>query len=72
MTWIVVESLPGSGPGVRAQGELLFAAALAARGLEPSELRPGDRKVEVSYPDEGGEITVFLLRSGVLTPAEPA
>ncbi len=70
--WIVVQSLPGSGPEVRAEGELVFAAALAARGLEPSDLRPGDRKVEVTYHDEGGEVTVFLLRSGVLTPAEPA
>jgi hypothetical protein len=70
--WVVVESLAGSGPEVRAQGELLFAAALAARGVETSELRPGDRRVEVTYPDEGGEVTVFLLRSGVLTPAEPA
>ena len=68
----MVEIVPGSGPEVRAEGELLFAAALAARGLEASDLRPGDRRVEVTYPDEGVEVTVFLLRSGVLTSAEPA
>lgn len=70
--WVVVESLPGSGPDVRAQGDLLVTAALAARGLEPSDLGPGDQRVEVTYPADGEEVTLFLLRAGVLTPAEPA
>lgn len=70
--WIVVESLPGSGPQVRAQGDLVVTAALAARGLEPSDLSPGDRRVEVTYPADGEEVTLFLLRAGALTPAEPA
>ncbi|MHB1929854.1 MAG: hypothetical protein ACYDEN_05145 [Acidimicrobiales bacterium] len=70
--WIVVESLPGSGPGVRAEGELLVTAALAARGLEPGDLGPGDRRTEVTYPADGQEVTLFLLRAGVLTPAEPS
>lgn len=70
--WVVVESLPGSGPDVRAQGDLLVTAALAARGLEPSDLGPGDQRVEVTSPADGEEITLFLLRAGVLTPAEPA
>lgn len=70
--WVVVESLPGSGPDVRAQGDLLVTAALAARGLEPSDLGPGDQRVEVTCPADGEEVTLFLLRAGVLTPAEPA
>lgn len=70
--WIVIESLPGSGPDVRAEGELLVSAALAARGLEPADLAPGDRRVEVTYPADGEEVTLFLLRAGVLTPAEPS
>jgi hypothetical protein len=70
--WVVVESLPGSGPQVRAEGELLVAAALAARGLEPTDLTPSDRRVEVTSPTDGEEVTLFLLRAGVLTPAEPA
>lgn len=70
--WVVVESLPGSGPEVRAEGELLVTAALAARGIEPTDLAPGDRRVEVTYPADGEEVTLFLLRAGVLTPAEPS
>jgi hypothetical protein len=70
--WIVIESLPGSGPEVRAEGELLVTAALAARCLEPDDLGPRDRRIEVTHPTDGGEVTLFLLRAGVLTPAEPS
>lgn len=70
--WVVVESLPGSGPDVRAEGDLIVAAALAARGVEVSALALRDQRTEVFRTPDRGEVTRFLLRAEVLTPAEPA
>ncbi|HLH46490.1 MAG TPA: hypothetical protein VKV25_04960 [Acidimicrobiales bacterium] len=64
--WVVVERLAGSGPEVRREGELLAAAALAARGRE---LRPDNHRVEVATRPGGAE-TWFLLRREELTPTE--
>ena len=70
--WVVVERLTGSGDQVRAEGELLVAAALAARGLEVAQLAPGDLRTETIPLGAGKEATVFLLRAGVLSHARPS
>ena len=66
-----METVAGSGPEARAEGELVFSAVLAARGMDPSGLRPGDLRVEVIRSEDGSEVTTFSLRAGLLTPAEP-
>ncbi len=64
--WLTVETLDGSGPEVVAVGDLLVAAALAARGLDPAVLAPGDVRVEVADDIDGSEVTRFLVRTRVL------
>jgi hypothetical protein len=69
--WVVVETLPGSGAEVDLRGELFVAAALAARGLEPRDLAPDDRRTEVVSGPSGADVTRFLVRARVLTAAGP-
>lgn len=64
--WVVVERLAGFGPEVRREGELLVAAALAARARE---LHPDHLRVEIATRPGGAE-TWFLLRREELAPTE--
>lgn len=69
--WVVVESIPGTGSEIRAQGQLVVAAALAARGVDVTDLSPRDQRTEVVRTAAGGEVTRFLLRTEFLSPSKP-
>ncbi len=70
--WVVVETLDGTGGDVLGHGELLVAAALAARGLDAGALSRGDIRVETYTRFDGSEVTRFLVRSGVLSRSAPS
>ncbi|MGH9122573.1 MAG: hypothetical protein ACRDYC_11645 [Acidimicrobiales bacterium] len=67
--WTMVEVIPGAAPDDVRQGQYLFEASLAARGLDLLEISPKDFRAEVVPGPDGRPVTRFLLRSRVLHTA---
>jgi hypothetical protein len=64
--WIVVESLPGTGPDVGAQAHMIAAALLASRGIDIESLPAGDIRTEVTSTGDGDGTTRILVRAGAM------
>jgi hypothetical protein len=64
--WVVVESAPGSSPGVLAEAKLVAAALLASRGLDMTSMPPSDIRIEVTASGDGEGTTRVLVRAGAM------